>query len=38
MECAGPLSPYDGAGHSPFFEDRTRFNRELAILVRAAHE
>ena len=30
------LSLYDGVGHSPFFEDPTRFNRELAALVRAA--
>jgi hypothetical protein len=36
MERAGRLSLYDGAGHSPFFEDPTRFNRELAVLVRAA--
>jgi hypothetical protein len=26
------LSLYDGVGHSPFFEDPTRFNRELAAL------
>jgi len=32
------LSLYDGVGHSPFFEDPTRFNRELAALVRAANE
>jgi non-heme chloroperoxidase len=31
------LSLYDGVGHSPFFEDPTRFNRELAALVQAAH-
>ena len=31
------LSLYDGVGHSPFFEDPTRFNRELAALVRAAN-
>lgn len=31
------LSLYDGVGHSPFFEDPTRFNRELAAFVRAAH-
>ena len=30
------LSLYDGVGHSPFFEDPTRFNRELADLVRGA--
>src|SRR5207237_9630170 len=30
------LSLYDGVGHSPFFEDPTRFNRELAAFVRAA--
>jgi non-heme chloroperoxidase len=29
------LSLYDGIGHSPFFEDPTRFNRELAAFVRA---
>jgi non-heme chloroperoxidase len=32
------LSLYDGVGHSPFFEDPTRFNRELAALVRAANQ
>jgi non-heme chloroperoxidase len=32
------LSLYDGVGHSPFFEDPTRFNRELAALVRAAND
>jgi pimeloyl-ACP methyl ester carboxylesterase len=31
------LSLYDGVGHSPFFEDPARFNRELAALVRAAN-
>jgi non-heme chloroperoxidase len=31
------LSLYDGVGHSPFFEDPTRFNRELAEFVRAAN-
>jgi non-heme chloroperoxidase len=31
------LSLYDGIGHSPFFEDPTRFNRELAAFVRAAN-
>ena len=31
------LSLYDGVGHSPFFEDPTRFNRELAAFVRAAN-
>ena len=30
------LSLYDAVGHSPFFEDATRFNRELAELVRTA--
>lgn len=30
------LSLYDGIGHSPFFEDAPRFNRELAELVRGA--
>ena len=30
------LSLYDGVGHSPFFEDPTRFNRELAAFVGAA--
>jgi non-heme chloroperoxidase len=28
------LSVYANAGHSPFFEDSARFNRELAALVR----
>ncbi|MBV9512287.1 MAG: alpha/beta hydrolase [Caulobacteraceae bacterium] len=32
------LSLYDGVGHSPFFEDPTRFNRELAHFVRAADQ
>jgi pimeloyl-ACP methyl ester carboxylesterase len=27
---------YEGVGHSPFFEDTPRFNRELAELARAA--
>jgi non-heme chloroperoxidase len=31
------LSLYDGVGHSPFFEDPTRFNRELAAFVRGAN-
>jgi len=31
------LSLYDGVGHSPFFEDPPRFNRELAALVREAN-
>jgi pimeloyl-ACP methyl ester carboxylesterase len=31
------LSLYDGVGHSPFFEDPTRFNRELAAFVKAAN-
>jgi pimeloyl-ACP methyl ester carboxylesterase len=30
--CA--LSIYEGVGHSPFFEDPQRFNRELAAFVR----
>jgi non-heme chloroperoxidase len=30
------LSVYDGIGHSPFYEDAPRFNRELASFVRAA--
>lgn len=30
------LSIYDGVGHTPFFEDPKRFNRELAEFVRAA--
>ena len=30
------LSRYDGVGHSPFFEDPKRFNRELAEFVRMA--
>lgn len=29
------LSLYDGIGHSPFWEDAPRFNRELAAFVRA---
>jgi pimeloyl-ACP methyl ester carboxylesterase len=32
------LSLYDGVGHSPFFEDPTRFNRELAAFVSAANQ
>jgi pimeloyl-ACP methyl ester carboxylesterase len=31
------LSTYDGIGHSPFFEDPARFNRELAAFVRGAN-
>jgi pimeloyl-ACP methyl ester carboxylesterase len=31
------LSIYEGVGHSPFFEDAPRFNRELAELVQAAN-
>jgi non-heme chloroperoxidase len=31
------LSVYDGIGHSPFYEDAPRFNRELAAFVRAAN-
>ena len=27
------LSLYDGVGHSPFWEDAPRFNRELAEFV-----
>ena len=37
--CAVPgakLSVYEGVGHSPFFEDAPRFNRELAEFTRAA--
>lgn len=30
------LSLYDGVGHSPFWEDHTRFNRELADFVSQA--
>ncbi|MDW8255365.1 MAG: alpha/beta hydrolase [Chloroflexota bacterium] len=30
------LSLYEGVGHSPFFEDAERFNRELAELARRA--
>jgi non-heme chloroperoxidase len=30
------LSLYEGVGHSPFFEDAPRFNRELAEFTRAA--
>ena len=30
------LSIFEGAGHSPFYEDAPRFNRELAAFVRAA--
>lgn len=30
------LSMYDDIGHSPFYEDAPRFNRELAEFVRAA--
>jgi pimeloyl-ACP methyl ester carboxylesterase len=29
------LSLYDGAGHSPFFEDAPRFNAELAAFAGA---
>jgi pimeloyl-ACP methyl ester carboxylesterase len=28
------LSIYDGIGHTPFYEDATRFNAELASFVR----
>ena len=31
------LSEYPGIGHSPFWEDLARFNRELAEFVRAAN-
>lgn len=40
-EHAAPLIPdaelsiYPGAGHSPFYENAERFNRELAAFVRA---
>ena len=30
------LSIYEGIGHSPFYEDATRFNTELAAFVRSA--
>jgi len=30
------LSIYEGIGHSPFYEDPTRFNNELAAFVRSA--
>ena len=30
------LSIYEGIGHSPFYEDATRFNSELAAFVRSA--
>jgi len=32
------LSVYDGIGHSPFYEDAARFNRELAAFVRMANK
>jgi len=32
------LSIYDGIGHSPFYEDAPRFNRELAAFVRMANK
>jgi len=32
------ISWYEGCGHSPFFEDAPRFNRELADFVAAAAE
>jgi non-heme chloroperoxidase len=32
------LSIYDGIGHSPFYEDAPRFNRELAALVHMANK
>jgi pimeloyl-ACP methyl ester carboxylesterase len=35
---AAKLSIYDGIGHSPFYEDAARFNRELAAFVRMANE
>ena len=31
------LSVYEGVGHSPFWEDAPRFNRELAAFVRVAN-
>lgn len=31
------LSLYEGVGHSPFWEDAPRFNKELAEFVRAAN-
>lgn len=30
------ISTYPEAGHTPFYEDAPRFNRELAALVRSA--
>jgi non-heme chloroperoxidase len=32
------LSVYQGIGHSPFFEDPSRFNAELAGFVRRAQK
>jgi non-heme chloroperoxidase len=32
------LSVYEGIGHSPFYEDAERFNRELAAFVRMANK
>jgi len=32
------LSVYQGIGHSPFYEDAPRFNRELAAFVRMANK
>jgi pimeloyl-ACP methyl ester carboxylesterase len=34
----GKLSVYEGVGHSPFFEDAPRFNRELAAFARATQQ
>jgi pimeloyl-ACP methyl ester carboxylesterase len=31
------LALYGGVGHSPFYEDSERFNRELAAFVRLAN-
>jgi pimeloyl-ACP methyl ester carboxylesterase len=32
------LSIYEGIGHSPFYEDAPRFNKELAAFVSAANK
>jgi pimeloyl-ACP methyl ester carboxylesterase len=32
------LSIYEGIGHSPFYEDARRFNKELAAFVSAANK
>ena len=38
MVPGAKLSVYQGIGHSPFFEDPTRFNSELAAFVRSAQK